>query len=124
VNELRDQIVTAIQTIKTDLRWKPGSAARHLLKRKLRGHLPAEATLKDYEHIIQAVLDDPEATVCVYRHKDVPYIAVVATIQDNYWLVMFTLGGLMESAFVVEHPNYYLNKPAFERVGSLNEVLR
>lgn len=124
MNELRDQIASAIQTVKTQLQWKPGSAARHLLKRKLRGHLPAEATIADYEYIIQVVLDDPDATVYIYRHNKVRYVAIVASLQARYWLVMFTLDGLMENAFVVERPEYYLNKPAFERVSSLNEVLR
>ena len=124
MNELRNQIVTAIRTISTQPQWKPGSAARHLLKRKLRGHLPTEATVEDYEQIIQAVVDDRDATVYVYRHNDVPYVAVVATIQDQFWLVMFSLDGLMESAFVVERPDYYLDKPVFERIGPLNEVLR
>jgi len=124
MNEFRDQIVTAIQTIKIQRQWKPGSAARHLLKRKLRGHLPAEATIEDYEHIIQAVLGAPDATVYIYRHNDIPYVAIIATVQDHFWLVMFTLDGLMESAFVVERPDYYLNKPPFERIGLLNEVLR
>ena len=90
----------------------------------MRGHLPVEATIEDYERIIQAVLDVPEASIYIYRHNDLPYVTVVATVQDHFWLVMFTLDGLMESAFVVERPDYYLNKPAFEPIGSLNEVLR
>jgi len=124
MNELHDQIVAAIQTTKIQPQWRPGSAARHLLKRKLRGHLPTEATITDYEHIIRTVLDDLEAIVYVYRHNDRPYVAIGATLQGHFWLVMFTLEGIMESAFVVERPDYYLDKPVFERIGSLNEVLK
>lgn len=124
MSDLRDQIVAAIQSARTNLQWKPGSIVRHLLKRKLRGHLPIEATIDHYEQIIFAVLNDSEAEVYIYRHNDVPYFAVVSAIQDQTWLVMFTPDNLIESAFVVERPNYYLNKSAFERIGPLNEVLK
>ena len=55
-----------IQKVLAEIRWKPGSAARHLLKRKLRGHLPAETTLADYEQTIRRVLTTSEATVYLY----------------------------------------------------------
>jgi hypothetical protein len=121
--DLRPRIVTAIQSTKLQVRWRPGSAARHLLKRKLRGHLPNEAILGDYEQIIQVILRDAQAKVYVYRHNDVPYVVVTTIVQSHHWLVMLTLDGLMESAYVIENPGSYLNKPVFEMVGLLNEVL-
>lgn len=124
MDEFRRQVVAAIKSVKSEVRWKPGRAVRHLLKRKLRGHLPDDASLEDYERIIQTVLDNWNATVYVYRYNDVPYVVIVAIIQDHHWLVMFGLDGLMESAYVVDRPEYYLNKPAFEIFGPLNEVLR
>lgn len=123
MTDLHAQIVTTIQSVKSQVRWRPGSAARHLLKRKLRGHLPAEATLDDYERIIQAVLGDNQANVYIYWHNNTPYATVVAVIQNNHWLVMFGLDGLMESAYVVERPDRYLKKSFFESIGSLSEVL-
>ncbi len=105
------------------VRWRPGRAARHLLKRKLRGHLPSEATLADYEHLIQAVLTDTQARVYLYRHNDTPYITVLTILQNRHWLVMLTLDGVMESAYVVENPDFYLSKPVFEMMESLDEVL-
>lgn len=123
MEDLRAQIVTAIQSVKLQVNWRPGSAARHLLKRKLRGHLPTEATLSDYEHIIQTVLKEAQAKVYIYRHNDIPYVAVLAVIQSYHWLVMFALDGLMESAYVVENPDAYLGKPVFELIGLLSEVL-
>ncbi len=121
--DLRPQIVTAIQSTKLQVRWRPGSAARHLLKRKLRGHLPNEATLGDYEQIIRTVLEAAQAKVYVYRHHDVPYVVVTTIVQSRHWLVMLALDGVMESAYVVENPGSYLSKPVFEMVGWLNEVL-
>jgi len=63
VEHLREQIADAIRSVRSQVRWKPGSAVRHLLKRKLRGHLPSEATLDDYERMVWTVLQDPQAQV-------------------------------------------------------------
>ena len=124
MDEFCRQVVAAIRSVASEVRWKPGSAVRHLLKRKLRGHLPDDASLEDYERTIHAVLENGDATVYVYRYNDVPYVVIVAIIQNHHWLVMFGLDGVMESAYVVDRPDYYLNKPDFEMFGSLNEVLR
>ena len=123
MEDLRTQIASAIRSVQSRVRWRAGSAARHLLKRKLRGHLPAGATLSDYERVILTVLEDAHARVYVYRHDDVPYVVIVAVVQDRNWLVMFSLDGLIESAYVVENPDRYLSKSVFEMVGLLNEVI-
>ncbi len=112
-----------IQEVKEEIHWKPGSAARHLLKRKLRGHLPANATLADYERIIRSVLTTSDATVFLYWHQDVAYATVVCQVDGDLWLVMFSLDAIMETAFVVENPDSYLRPTLFERIGSLEEVL-
>ena len=104
MDKLLEQIITAIQAVKVHIQWKPGSAPRHLLKRKLRGHLPTEATLADYERIIRLVLNETEASVYAYHHRDAVYVALVAVVQAQHWLVMFTLEGVLESAFVIERP--------------------
>ncbi len=57
-----------------------------------------------------------------YWYDRAPYVAVVALIHDQHWLVMFAYDGMLESAFVVERPERYLSKPGFERIGSLGEV--
>lgn len=63
--DLETQITDAIQMVQAIVRWRPGSAARHLQKRKLRGHLPADATLHDYEHVIQAIVHNQDTQVQV-----------------------------------------------------------
>jgi hypothetical protein len=35
---------------------------------------------------------------------------------------MFSLDGILESAFVIERPERYLSKPGFELIGQLGEV--
>ena len=123
MEHLREQIANAIRSVRSQVRWKPGSAVRHLLKRKLRGHLPYGATLDDYERTVWTVLQDPQAQVYLYRYRDALYVAVVAVVEQHYWLAMFTMDGVMESAYVVERPEHYLSHPAFECIGSLSEVM-
>jgi len=116
------QLLEAIEAVRLQVRWKPDSAARHLQKRKRRGHLASTATLEDYHRVILTVLRDESARVYRYWYDYVPYVTVVATVEDRQWLVMFAYDGLLESAFVLERPEQYLSKPGFEWIGLLNEV--
>ncbi len=103
--------------------WKPGSAERHLQQRIRRRHLPATATLDDYETIIQTITHHEMAQVYLFWHNHVPYITLVADVDGRSWLVMFALSGLLESAYIVERPDRYLNKPEFEYVDRLSKVM-
>jgi hypothetical protein len=93
-----------------------------LLKRKLRGHLPPSATLADYEQTIRAILTAPDAIVYLYRHETTFYPTVVHLTGGRLWLAMLTPDGVMETAFVVENPDSYLQPSLFERIGLLEEV--
>ena len=73
------QILEAVKRVRTKVRWKPNSAENYLRKRKMRGHLPQEATIKDYEGIILKLLQDKSAVVYLYWYKGVPYVTV--TVQ-------------------------------------------
>jgi hypothetical protein len=123
VEHIHVQIANAVRSVQSQVRWKPGSAVRHLLKRKLRGHLPSGATLDDYERLVWTVLQDLQAQVYLYRYHDILYVAVVAVVEQRHWLVMFAMDGVMESAYVVERPEQYLSHPAFAYIGSLSEVM-
>ncbi len=118
----RLQIIEAIETISGNIRWKDRSVERHLQKRIVRGHLPESATLEDYEQIIQSVLQEKTAQLFRYWYNGRPYITLVAAVQLRQWLVMFSYDGVMETAFIIERPKQYLNKPGFEEIGSLSEV--
>lgn len=115
-------LLQAIQRMRQQAHWPAGSADRHLEKRKLRGHLPATATIADYEQIIQAVLQDASAQVFRYWYNQSAYVTVVTVIESKTWLVMFSYDGVLESAFVMDRPERYLNKPGFEWIGRLGEV--
>ncbi len=116
------KIIEAIKIVRSEIRWKPNSAIRHLQKRKRRGHLPQTATLEDYENLILKVVQEKSALVYRYWYNYVSYVAVVATVEEQQWLVMFDYAGVLESAFVVERPERYLSKPGFEKIGLLSEV--
>ena len=118
----RSQIVEAIKAIGVGIRWKADSAERHLQKRIARGHLPTAATMEDYEHVIHSVLQDESAQVFRYWYNRKPYLTLVSAVQSKQWLVMFSYDGIMETAFIIDRPEQYLNKPGFEEIGALSEV--
>ena len=120
---IRTQAAEAVRLVQRRIRWKPGSAGRHLQKRKRRGHLALDATLAEYEQIIFSAVRNQAAIVYLYAHDDVTYVAVAASIQRQTWLVMFDMGGVLESAYIVERPDLYLRRSVFDRVGVLEEIL-
>jgi hypothetical protein len=117
------ELAHVIRQVQEGISWKPGSAMRHLHKRKLRRHLPVEATIADYENIIDTILKMSSARVYLYWYNDVPYPTIVGHVRKDLWLVMFSFEGIMESAFVIENPQIYLSPPQFEQIGLLGEVL-
>jgi hypothetical protein len=121
-DDLRLAVIKAIRHAQTKIQWKPGKDARHLTKRIRLGHLPAEATLTEYETVINAILNDNEAKVYLFLYDNNPYPTVVATVQHRVWLVMIGLNGLMETAFPPNDPETYLADPAYVYVGDLKEL--
>jgi hypothetical protein len=85
--------------------------------------LPADATLDDYDRIIYTVLTTDTAHVYLYWHGHDAYPTIVTVLEGNHWLVIFSMDGILESAFVVENPESYLRPPNFEPMGLLYEVL-
>lgn len=120
---IRAGVAEAVRLVQRQIRWKPGSAIRHLRKRIRRGHLTADATLVEYEQIILSVISNPVASVYLYVFDSVIYVAVVADTEKQTWLIMFDLDGLLESAFIVERPDSYLNNAVFDKLGTVEEVL-
>lgn len=122
--ELVRTLPALIRQLRRNIVWKPGAASRHLLKRKLRGHLPSDASLADYENLIRRLLKSEDASIYVYYVDDTPYLVVAAPFQERLWLVMASVDGMMETAFVVENPSAYLERDAFQYIGKLGEVVR
>lgn len=123
-NELIQSIPTLIRQLRHKLNWKPGAASRHLLKRKVRRHLPSDASLADYEALIRRLLESEDGNIYVYYSNDTPYLCIAAPLEERLWLVMASFDGIMETAFVVENSATYLERPVFHHVGKLGEVMR
>jgi len=120
----RQQIVAAIRAVRTLIRWKPGKDIQHLKTRRDHGHIPKTATLDDYHDIIKSILFDSTASVYLYRFGVQSFPTVVTTLDTDTWLVMFGLDGLMETAFIVEWPDQYLNRREFEFISTLGDLMK
>jgi hypothetical protein len=117
-----DPVVEAIRQLQDQVRCKPGKARQHLAKRITLRHLPAGATVADYEALIHRVVQTPTAEVFVYRGSESAYPTVVAEVDGVRWLVMLGMDGVMETAFPPEDAVTYLANPRFTRVGTLEDL--
>lgn len=78
----------------------------------------------DYEQIIQTILSAAQAEIYVYYAGEEPYLTVAARLDDRVWLVIAAFDGLLETAFIVENPETYLRRLAFQWVGKMSEVVK
>jgi len=124
VEDFRAQVAKAIRRVQSGVRWKPGKGHRHLAKRIRQGHLPPATTLAEYEAVILAIISHPDAFVYVYRYGPTDYLTLVAPYEGRIWLAMFSLNGIMETAFPPDKPDTYFSAdPRYVPVGSTREIL-
>jgi hypothetical protein len=124
VKDLQAQVASAIRQVQSGVRWKPGKGHRHLEKRIRQGHLPPATTLAEYEAIILAIVSHPDAFGFVYRYGSTGYPTLVAPYKDRIWLAMFSLDGIMETAFPPDEPDTYFSAdPRYISVGPATEML-
>jgi hypothetical protein len=76
----------------------------------------------DYDKLIQAIVGSPGASVYAYRAQGSIYVAVRANL-DRPWLAIFSLTGLMETAFPPDDIQGYLAQPGFTALGTVEELL-
>lgn len=79
--------------------------------------------MEEYQAIIATILSDPQADVFLYSWGDTVYPTVVSEYSGSRWLVIFSLSGVMETAFPPDDPGEYLSDPRFRRLGTLRELL-
>ena len=96
------------------LKPSPSKALRYLcpsLRCVTRGDRrnSTNATLNDYEHIIQAILANPEAQVYIYTYGIDLYPTLTAYNQNRLWPLMLTAEGIVETAFPASNPSNYLS---------------
>lgn len=123
MDDLRLAAAEAIRRVKAEVRWKPGKDVLHLQKRKAMGHLSANASLIEYNALILSVIQDSQGHVFAYRLGMQPYVAVRSNVAGRPWLAMFSLAGIMETAFPPEDIEAYLAQPGFTGIGTVEEVL-
>lgn len=121
-NDLKN-IINAVILVRNKIQWKPNKEQSHLLKRIKLGHLPRNASLITYEEIIQKVIFNPESQLYIFRDNDFIYPTITFTIETTMWLVMFSIDGIMETAFPPSNPQKYLSNNSFICIGSLKEFL-
>ena len=85
--------------------------------------MPADSSLSDYENVIRSLLETENAEIYVYYADERPYLSVSAFHDGQLWLVIASFEGIMETAFVVENPQTYLNRSMFQHVGRMAEVV-
>lgn len=114
----------AISRVRKQIVWKPGKAANHLAKRIRLGHLPDDATLEEYEAIITYVVTAASAEVYLYvfMDKQTIYPTLVANFENELWLVMIGLDGILETAFPPDNPQSYLAISSFVYLGLVKEL--
>lgn len=124
MEDLHTRIANAIRRVQAGVRWKLGKGPRHLTKRIRQGHLPPTTTLAEYEAIILAIVSHPDAFVYVYRYGSTDYPMLVAPYKGRVWLVMFSLDGVIETAFPPDQPDsYFSDDPKYIPVGPAKEIL-
>jgi len=128
MNNLEDndieKITKAIKLIQTQVQWKSVNKAEiHLAKRIKLGHLTDSSSLDDYEKIIQIIIFNSESKIYIFRDDDSFYPSITNQINSQLWLVMFSLDGIMETAFPPSNPEKYLNNNPFVYVGKLKELV-
>lgn len=112
----------AIDKLRHEIKWKPGKEWQHLQTRIDYGHLPANSTMADYENIIRNILADRAAEIYIYKWETTIYPTVVGDHNNEKWLVMFSLAGMMETAFPPTDVEEYLSNPRFQKLGLMGEL--
>jgi hypothetical protein len=115
-------VLQAIARVREQIIWKSGKSTSHLLKRIRLGHLPDDANLEQYNAIIAAVVNSPDANVYVYVYGEKIYPTLVANIENKLWIVMISVEGVLETAFPPDLPESYLANSDFVDLSSVKEL--
>jgi hypothetical protein len=119
MEDLSSKVAEAIRKVRAQVEWKPGKGGVHLEKRRALGHLSANASLAEYDALIQTVVHNPQARVFVYRVRTSLYVAVQGNAMGRSWLIIFSLTGLMETAFPPDDIDAYVAQPGFTEIGTV-----
>lgn len=124
-NELKDLLET-LEPLRNNVQSKEGKDVSHLNKRIKLEHLPSSASLSDYEMLIFDLVRNGENVLYSYEYTNNMYYGVrgFAKGQVNEWLVIFGVGGILETAFPPKNIDEYLENRGFVLFGRIKEVLK
>ena len=122
-DNVKAEVISAIQSIRQKVAWKPGKDLQHLDKRKSMGHLPQNHTLADYNQIIQSIALESNNRVYLYIFGQARYYGIVGNTLGIEWLVLISSEGVMETAFPPDDTQGYIDKRGFEYLGKVGEFL-
>lgn len=120
---LRSQVAGAILQARTEILWKPGKDWEHLKKRIGYGHLSPDTSLEGYNQIISTVLQAPCIVVYLFLRQETACLTVVSQYNGLLWLVIFSLSGIIETAFPSDNPDEYLADKDYVYIGTVKELL-
>jgi hypothetical protein len=79
------EVVTALQQLRAQLRWKADRDIAHLRKRQRRGQLTADATMDTYNELIRSLVQTPTSLVYRYPVAGRNYYAVWGPVFEREW---------------------------------------
>ncbi len=85
-------------------------------------HLSSEASVEDYNEMIQNLAQRESHLVYLYQFGAERYYAIRGSLGGTDWLVIATRDGRMETAFPPDDIDEYLNKRGFVLLGTIQEV--
>ena len=122
-DDIRQEAISAIQSIRRKIAWKPGKDVQHLDKRKSMGHIPQSYMLDDYNQLIQSIVLEQSNKVYLYIFGQARYYGIIGNALGVEWLVLFNSQGIMETAFPPDNIREYLDKRGFEFLEKVVEFL-
>lgn len=114
----------AISRLRKAVYWKPGKNTQHLEKRKALGHLPRDCQINDYNKLISKLVQGLENEVYLYEFGSQRYYMIRGKIKEKEWVVIFSMEGIIETAFPPQDTEEYLNKRNTALLGKVGEIVK
>ena len=123
-NNALQEAKRAVSRLRVAVYWKPGKDIQHLEKRKALGHLPQDCQIKDYNKLISELVQGLENEVYLYEFGSQRYYMLRGKIKEKEWVVIFSMEGIIETAFPPQNVEEYLSKRNASLLGKVEEIVR
>ena len=68
-------------------------------------------------------MTNTEAVIYVFKYNEAFYPTVAASYKGQTWLAMFSMNGVLETAFPPDEPDIYFSDPLFHFMGPISEFV-